>query len=239
MAAASGAYVGPSAIQRELGQSAESSERSQTKADFAPPATEEAPAADEAEADEAPATGEESSAVQVVLALAKRQLDLAIDPVHEESELRRVLADVGTELVNRQMILLGHTLKAALSGMKDKVSAAITMAVEGNRARLESIVASEVLESKAAVDALQQEPEASPAEAAAAAAAAVESEVEGQVQQDLLSDPEEVQRKVSCAYALVSSCVAYLIVADGRTSDRDGQSSQCKPNLDVGNGRAA
>jgi hypothetical protein len=204
VAAASGAYVGPSAVLQELGQSAESSARGRANADFAPaaadlapPPAEGAPAAPaEAAADLAPATGGESSAVQVVLALAKRHLDLAIDPVHEENELRRVLADVGTELVNRQVILLGHALKAALSGMKDKVSAAITMAVEGNRAQLESAVASEVLQSKAAVDALQQEPEASPAEAAAAAAAAVESEVEGQVQQDLLSDPEEVQRKM-------------------------------------------
>jgi len=206
VAAASGAYVGPSAVDQELGQSAESSARGRAKADFAPAAADLAPPAAEgappaaaeapAAAAEASATGEESSAVQVVLALAKRHLDLAIDPVHEENELRRVLANVGTELVNRQVILLGHALKAALSGMKDKVSAAITMAVEGNRARLESAVASEVLQSKAAVDALQQEPEASPAEAAAAAAAAVESEVEGQVQQDLLSDPEEVQRKM-------------------------------------------
>jgi len=207
VAAASGAYVQPSAVYQELGQSAESSARGRAKADFAPAAADLAPppaegaaAAAAAEAPaaaaEASATGEESSAVQVLLAIAKRHLDLAIDPVHEENELRRVLADVGTELVNRQVILLGHALKAALSGMKDKVSAAITMAVEGNRAQLESAVASEVLQSKAAVDALQQEPEASPAEAAAAAAAAVESEVEGQVQQDLLSDPEEVQRKM-------------------------------------------
>jgi len=142
--------------------------------------------------------------IQVVLTLAKQQLELVSDPIYEENELKKRLAHVGDELAHRQVNVLKHAIKAAISGMQDKVSAFVTMAVEGYRTQLESVSAAQVLESKATLERLQQAQVPTPAEAGTAAADAAVAEVEQEVQDDLKNDPDEQERKLTEAVLAAS-----------------------------------